>query len=174
MRCSPALTYLFYWEGDSSHGSYVSCGNGKGHDHDHMEYHCAGNLPQLQFCHLWSSLYQLIASIRKSCLLQGLRVLALATRLLPCSQREFSGKDESDMLFRGFFIFLDPPKASALPAIAKLHDLGIQIKVRSFSRTTSLEIFLADGLSPSMLVYEAAAMSDSTGLRQTCALCGRC
>jgi Mg2+-importing ATPase len=60
---------------------------------------------------------------------EGLRVLALATRLLPSSQREFSGEDESDMLFRGFLIFLDPPKASAMPAIARLHDLGIQIKV---------------------------------------------
>ena len=61
---------------------------------------------------------------------QGLRVLALATRALPSSQREFGGEDEAGMLFRGFLVFLDPPKASALPAIAKLHDLGIKIKVR--------------------------------------------
>ena len=62
-------------------------------------------------------------------LMQGLRVLALATRTLPSSQSEFGWEDESDMLFRGFLVFLDPPKASARPAIAKLHDLGVQIKV---------------------------------------------
>ena len=62
-------------------------------------------------------------------LLQGLRVLALATRTMPKVQASFSREDEADLLFQGFLVFLDPPKLSALPAIHQLTKLGINIKV---------------------------------------------
>jgi Mg2+-importing ATPase len=38
-------------------------------------------------------------------------------------------KDEADLVFAGFMTFFDPPKESAAPAIAKLKEHGIDIKV---------------------------------------------
>lgn len=59
-----------------------------------------------------------------------------------------------------------------MPAIARLHDLGIQIKVRSLPRRAFLETILGDGLLPSMMVLGTPAMSDSTGLRRVHCVAG--
>ena len=60
----------------------------------------------------------------------GFRVLALATRSLE-AQRDYTRGDERDMMFRGFLVFFDPPKAEARSTIRDLGRLGITIKVLS-------------------------------------------
>jgi len=59
-----------------------------------------------------------------------LRVLALATRRV-AARSGYGQDDERDMLFRGFLVFLDPPKPEARETIAQLARLGIAIKVIS-------------------------------------------
>lgn len=61
---------------------------------------------------------------------QGFRVLALATRSVP-AQADYDREDERDMVFRGFLVFLDPPKPEAKRTIQDLGRLGIAIKVIS-------------------------------------------
>ena len=58
----------------------------------------------------------------------GFRVLAVATKVLHgvliCSK-----SDESDLVLRGYVAFLDPPKATAAPALASLHQHGVAVKI---------------------------------------------
>ncbi|WP_336975315.1 magnesium-translocating P-type ATPase [Sphingobium aromaticiconvertens] len=61
---------------------------------------------------------------------EGFRVLAVATRKVSI-KADYARDDERDMVFRGFLIFLDPPKADAARAIQDLSRLGIRIKVIS-------------------------------------------
>ncbi len=61
---------------------------------------------------------------------EGFRVLAVATRKVS-AKVHFSRDDEQDMTFRGFLVFLDPPKADARRTIHDLKKLGIRIKVIS-------------------------------------------
>lgn len=61
---------------------------------------------------------------------QGFRVLALATRSV-VPQPDYDREDESGMIFRGFLVFLDPPKPEASDIIQNLARLGIAIKVIS-------------------------------------------
>lgn len=61
---------------------------------------------------------------------EGFRALALATRIVPAAAHH--GREvEAEMVFRGFLIFFDPPKAEAPDAIRHLARLGIRIKVIS-------------------------------------------
>ncbi|WP_421693655.1 magnesium-translocating P-type ATPase [Aestuariivirga sp.] len=62
--------------------------------------------------------------------LQGFRVLALATRSA-AARPDYNREDERDMVFRGFLVFLDPPKPEARKTIQDLARLGIAIKVIS-------------------------------------------
>lgn len=61
---------------------------------------------------------------------QGFRVLALASRRV-VAKPDYDRNDEQDMVFRGFLVFLDPPKPEARDTIANLARLGIAIKVIS-------------------------------------------
>lgn len=61
---------------------------------------------------------------------QGLRVLAIATRPV-AAQKDYTRDDERDMVFRGFLVFVDPPKPDASRVIQDLGRLGIRIKVIS-------------------------------------------
>ncbi|MGE6696362.1 magnesium-translocating P-type ATPase [Hyphomonas sp. NPDC076900] len=61
---------------------------------------------------------------------EGFRVLALATRRV-ASKPDYERDDERDMVFRGFLVFLDPPKPEARETIVDLARLGIAIKVIS-------------------------------------------
>lgn len=58
----------------------------------------------------------------------GFRVLAIATRETG-SDEVFTKEDESDMTFRGFIAFLDPPKADAAEVIAALNNIGVEVKI---------------------------------------------
>jgi len=81
----------------------------------------------------------------------GFRVIAVATREFPPgnTKKIFAMEDESDLTVQGFLAFLDPPKDSARPAIAALHQHGITIKIltgdnvvvtRKICREVGLEI----------------------------------
>ncbi|QTF70625.1 magnesium-translocating P-type ATPase [Arthrobacter woluwensis] len=70
----------------------------------------------------------------------GLRVLAVAVREIPFAadgpraeedlpRTEYTVDDERDMTLLGFLTFLDPPKASAGPALASLARNGVAVKV---------------------------------------------
>jgi Mg2+-importing ATPase len=58
----------------------------------------------------------------------GFRVLAVATRDAP-TQPDYDIKDERDMVFAGFLLLADPPKAESKKAVADLSALGIRLKI---------------------------------------------
>jgi len=60
---------------------------------------------------------------------QGLRVVAVATKVLAASQSTYSVRDETGLTLLGYIAFLDPPKESAAPAIGALEKNGVKIKV---------------------------------------------
>jgi len=65
---------------------------------------------------------------------QGFRALGIASRLAqstPGTANQDSAKitDETDMVFAGFAVFLDPPKASAGATIRDLQKAGVTVKV---------------------------------------------
>ena len=93
---------------------------------------------------------------------QGFRVLALATRRV-AAQPDYDREDERDMVFRGFLVFLDPPKPEARQTIDDLARLGIAIKVISGdNRHVTAHMAEAVGLdAKSMLTGEdLAGMKD--------------
>lgn len=60
----------------------------------------------------------------------GLRLLAVAWK--PADGRDhLILQDDEDLIFSGFCVFVDPPKASATLTVQRLRDLGIRIKVIS-------------------------------------------
>lgn len=61
----------------------------------------------------------------------GFRVLGIAQRLVPPSHDHAVLDDESELVFSGFAAFLDPPKASAAPALAALARDGVAVKIVS-------------------------------------------
>ncbi len=60
---------------------------------------------------------------------QGYRVLGLATRAADHVQTNFHAADEHDMTFRGFLLFLDPPKEGVKETIEALKKLGVSLKI---------------------------------------------
>ncbi|PTE06982.1 magnesium-translocating P-type ATPase [Mesorhizobium helmanticense] len=60
----------------------------------------------------------------------GYRVLAMATRRFE-SRGAFSRKDEADLTFAGFLLFLDPPKEGVRETLAALTQRGIAVKIIS-------------------------------------------
>ncbi|MFM9428638.1 Mg2+-importing ATPase [Variovorax sp. GrIS 2.14] len=60
---------------------------------------------------------------------QGLRLLGIASRAERADQSKADPADEQGLVFAGFAVFLDPPKASAAAALAALAASGIEVKV---------------------------------------------
>lgn len=58
----------------------------------------------------------------------GFRVLALATRTAS-AQGSYQRDDETAMVFTGFLLFLDPPKADAARVLADLGTLHVEVKI---------------------------------------------
>ncbi len=93
---------------------------------------------------------------------QGFRVLALATRRV-AAQPDYDREDERDMVFRGFLVFLDPPKPEAQQTIGNLARLGIAIKVISGdNRHVTAHMAEAVGLDATSMLTgeELAGMKD--------------
>ena len=59
----------------------------------------------------------------------GLRVLGIAWRQVAPERAHAMVGDETELVLAGFACFLDPPKASAAPALEALARLGVAIKV---------------------------------------------
>ena len=59
----------------------------------------------------------------------GLRALAVAYKWMPPEDRTYTVADESDLVLAGYIAFLDPPKETALEAIAALNEYGVGIKI---------------------------------------------
>ena len=60
---------------------------------------------------------------------QGFRALGIASRVVDGSHETAAITDESDLVFSGFAVFLDPPKASAGATIQAMAAAGISVKV---------------------------------------------
>ncbi|PPQ31019.1 magnesium-translocating P-type ATPase [Rhodopila globiformis] len=60
---------------------------------------------------------------------QGYRVLGIASRTVDASHRTAMIADESNLVFTGFAVFLDPPKTSAGATIRALAQAGVAVKV---------------------------------------------
>lgn len=59
---------------------------------------------------------------------EGFRVLAVAYKPIGV-QESYAKKDESDLIFKGFVAFLDPPKPEVSSTIRNLENLGIALKI---------------------------------------------
>ncbi|HZD91266.1 MAG TPA: magnesium-translocating P-type ATPase, partial [Pseudolabrys sp.] len=62
---------------------------------------------------------------------QGYRALAIAWKEMPAALDKIDTADERDLVLAGFCLFVDPPKASAAAAIARLANAGVRVKVIS-------------------------------------------
>ncbi|ACT07914.1 magnesium-translocating P-type ATPase [Dickeya chrysanthemi Ech1591] len=60
---------------------------------------------------------------------QGLRVVAVASKLMPADRQDYGRVDESDLILEGYIAFLDPPKESTAPALKALKDNGVMVKI---------------------------------------------
>lgn len=60
---------------------------------------------------------------------QGYRVLGVAVKSVSAQEHPYSKKDETEMSFAGFLLFLDPPKKGVNDTIQALAKLGVQLKV---------------------------------------------
>ena len=61
----------------------------------------------------------------------GNRVLAVAWKTMPKDCHALTGEDEHDLVIAGFCVFVDPPKASAGAAVARLASAGVRVKIVS-------------------------------------------
>ncbi len=88
----------------------------------------------------------------------GFRVLALATRTV-VAKGAYQRDDETAMVFAGFLLFLDPPKADAARVVADLAKLNIEVKViTGDNRFVTGHLAETIGLDPmSMLTGDALA-----------------
>ena len=60
---------------------------------------------------------------------QGYRVLGVSRKHLARGMEAYSVADEEDMVFMGFLVFTDPPKATAKESLRMLSAAGIKLKV---------------------------------------------
>lgn len=93
---------------------------------------------------------------------EGFRVLALASATLP-AKADYTRGDEACLTFRGFLLFLDPPKSDAAETLRQLKALGIAVKVVSGdNRHITAHVARAVGLDAEALLTgeQVAALSD--------------
>jgi P-type Mg2+ transporter len=70
-----------------------------------------------------------VADLQKALNSDGLRVIAVAYKVMPPSQAHYAIADESDLILLGNIAFLDPPKDSAAEAIKALKRNGVDVKI---------------------------------------------
>jgi P-type Mg2+ transporter len=95
----------------------------------------------------------------------GFRVLALATRNV-VAKGAYQRDDEAEMVFAGFLLFLDPPKADAARVLGDLAKLHVEVKViTGDNRFVTGHLAETVGLDPtSMLTGDALAKLDDEAL----------
>jgi Mg2+-importing ATPase len=72
-----------------------------------------------------------LAALVTSLAEQGLRAVAVASRVWAEPARGLDPKDEAGLLLEGFCCFADPPKASAPAAVARLAQGGVRVVILS-------------------------------------------
>ncbi len=60
---------------------------------------------------------------------KGFRVLGLATKSIERKEQAYTANDEKDLVFTGFLLFFDPPKADSQQVIVDLASRGVQLKI---------------------------------------------
>ncbi len=93
----------------------------------------------------------------------GFRVLAIAYADFE-PRATYSRNDERDLVLKGYVAFLDPPKATAAPAIAALKQHGVSVKVLTGDNELVSRKICADVGLPSesvVLGSQVAATSDA-------------
>jgi Mg2+-importing ATPase len=60
---------------------------------------------------------------------EGYRALSIASRVVEADKTAITTSDESDLVFAGFAVFLDPPKLTAGATIKALSEAGVGVKV---------------------------------------------
>ncbi|MBB6309578.1 magnesium-translocating P-type ATPase [Xanthobacter tagetidis] len=101
---------------------------------------------------------------------EGLRLLGVAVRQAPESRDTLVAADEAGLVFAGCAAFLDPPKASASGAVARLMAAGVKVKIISGDGAAVVEHLVgALGLPARGIVTgdEIARLSD-TALATRC------
>jgi Mg2+-importing ATPase len=95
----------------------------------------------------------------------GFRVLALASRAVS-AKGAYERDDEREMVFAGFLLFLDPPKADAARVLGDLAKLNVEVKViTGDNRFVTGHLAATVGLDPaSMLTGDALAKLDDEAL----------
>ncbi len=78
---------------------------------------------------LTPELLEQVRSVISSLNKEGLRVVAVASKVVPPHKSVYGITDESDLSLIGYVAFLDPPKDSAAPALKALATHGITVKV---------------------------------------------
>nr|WP_228747905.1 magnesium-translocating P-type ATPase [Bradyrhizobium sp. BR 10289] len=94
---------------------------------------------------------------------EGLRTIAIASRIWNGALREVETEDEIDLVFEGFCAFADPPKPTAASAIARLAARGISLKILSGDDPVVVKRLAGlVGLNPERVLSGAdvAALSD--------------
>jgi Mg2+-importing ATPase len=100
---------------------------------------------------------------------EGMRALGIATRQVEPDLGTAVVNDETELTFAGFAVFLDPPKASAGPALRALAASGVSVKVLTgdnerVARHLCVELGLPE---PDIVTGdELAAMSDEALLNR--------
>ncbi len=95
---------------------------------------------------------------------EGLRVVAVAVKVLPPDQATYSVADEAGLTLVGYIAFLDPPKESTAPALQQLAAHGIGVKVLSGDNDlVTLQVCRQVGLPATsvMLGTQVEAMNDA-------------
>ncbi|MFZ4727892.1 MAG: magnesium-translocating P-type ATPase [Pseudanabaena sp.] len=75
------------------------------------------------------SAHSKVADLQKKLNSDGLRVIAVAYKVMPPSQAHYAINDERDLILLGNIAFLDPPKDSAAEAIKALKRSGVDVKI---------------------------------------------
>ncbi len=99
---------------------------------------------------------------------KGIRTLGLAYRPMG-SKNSISHEDEKEMIFLGFLLFFDPPKAGIKETIFKLKECGITLKVISGdNRLVAAHVADEVGLSSKQILTgaEISKLSDPALLRK--------
>ncbi len=95
---------------------------------------------------------------------EGLRVVAVASRVFDASKESYAISDEQDLILEGYIAFLDPPKETTAPALAALAAHGVQVKILTGDNDlVTAKICREVGLNVEgmLLGHQVEAMSDA-------------
>jgi Mg2+-importing ATPase len=93
---------------------------------------------------------------------QGLRMLAVAAKTMPESDKKLSVHDEKDLIFMGFLTFQDPPKASVAEALGLLRDAGVETKILTGDNELVTQKICADLKLPVKGILKGAEIAGLT------------